>query len=35
MRILSGRKAEAFVRALEQRGATDLARVEKLLQEKH
>jgi histidinol dehydrogenase len=29
MRILSGRKAEAFVRALEQRGATDLARVEK------
>ena len=29
MRALSGRKAEAFVRALEQRGATDLARVEK------
>ncbi|HET8891180.1 MAG TPA: histidinol dehydrogenase [Candidatus Angelobacter sp.] len=29
MRILSGRKAETFVRALEQRGATDLARVEK------
>jgi histidinol dehydrogenase len=29
MRTLSGRKAEAFVRALEQRGATDLARVEK------
>ncbi|HEV8183369.1 MAG TPA: histidinol dehydrogenase, partial [Candidatus Angelobacter sp.] len=29
MRILTGRKAEAFVRALEQRGATDLARVEK------
>jgi len=29
MRILSGRKAEAFVRALEQRGATHLARVEK------
>jgi histidinol dehydrogenase len=29
MRTLQGRKAEAFVRALEQRGATDLARVEK------
>jgi histidinol dehydrogenase len=29
MRTLSGRKAEAFVRTLEQRGATDLARVEK------
>ncbi|HEY2113679.1 MAG TPA: histidinol dehydrogenase, partial [Candidatus Angelobacter sp.] len=29
MRTLSGRKAEAFVRALEQRGATGLARVEK------
>src|SRR5579864_4967770 len=29
MRTLSGRKAETFVRALEQRGATDLARVEK------
>lgn len=29
MRTLSGRKAEMFVRALEQRGATDLARVEK------
>ena len=29
MRALSGRKAETFVRALEQRGATDLARVEK------
>ncbi|HWF02599.1 MAG TPA: histidinol dehydrogenase [Candidatus Angelobacter sp.] len=29
MRTLSGRKAEIFVRALEQRGATDLARVEK------
>ena len=29
MRTLSGRKAEVFVRALEQRGATDLARVEK------
>jgi len=29
MRMLRGRKAEAFVRALEQRGATDLARVEK------
>ena len=29
MRALSGRKAEAFVRALEQRGATDLARVER------
>src|SRR5215831_15385706 len=29
MRTFSGRKAEAFVRALEQRGATDLARVEK------
>lgn len=29
MRTLSGRKAEAFVRALEQRGATDLARVER------
>jgi histidinol dehydrogenase len=29
MRTLSGRKGEAFVRALEQRGATDLARVEK------
>ena len=29
MRVLKGRKAEAYVRALEQRGATDLARVEK------
>ena len=29
MRTLRGRKAEAFVRKLEQRGATDLARVEK------
>jgi histidinol dehydrogenase len=29
MRTLRGRKAETFVRALEQRGATDLARVEK------
>lgn len=29
MRTLRGRKAEAFVRALEQRGASDLARVEK------
>jgi histidinol dehydrogenase len=29
MRTFSGRKADAFVRALEQRGATDLARVEK------
>jgi histidinol dehydrogenase len=29
MRAFSGRKAETFVRALEQRGATDLARVEK------
>jgi histidinol dehydrogenase len=29
MRTLCGRKAEAFVRTLEQRGATDLARVEK------
>jgi histidinol dehydrogenase len=29
MRTLRGRKAEAFVRALEQRGATGLARVEK------
>jgi histidinol dehydrogenase len=29
MRTLSGRKAETFVQALEQRGATDLARVEK------
>ncbi|HEY1938785.1 MAG TPA: histidinol dehydrogenase [Candidatus Angelobacter sp.] len=29
MRVLKGRKAEAFVRALEDRGATDLARVEK------
>ena len=29
MRTLRGRKAESFVRALEQRGATDLARVEK------
>lgn len=29
MRMLRGRKAEAFVRTLEQRGATDLARVEK------
>ena len=29
MRTLRGRKAEAFVRTLEQRGATDLARVEK------
>src|SRR5689334_3461534 len=29
MRVLRGRRAEAAVRALEQRGATDLARVEK------
>ena len=29
MRILSGRPAENFVRKLERRGATDLARVEK------
>jgi histidinol dehydrogenase len=29
MRMLRGRKAEAFVRTLEQRGAADLARVEK------
>jgi histidinol dehydrogenase len=29
MRVLSGGKAEAFVRSLEQRGATGLARVEK------
>jgi histidinol dehydrogenase len=29
MRLLRGRKAEAFVRLLEQRGAADLARVEK------
>ena len=29
MRTLRGRKAEAFVRALEQRGSADLARVEK------
>jgi histidinol dehydrogenase len=29
MRTLRGRKAESYVRALEQRGATDLARVEK------
>ncbi|HEY2391723.1 MAG TPA: histidinol dehydrogenase [Candidatus Angelobacter sp.] len=29
MRTLQGRKAETYVRALEQRGATDLARVEK------
>ena len=29
MRILRGRKTEAFIRTLEQRGATDLARVEK------
>jgi histidinol dehydrogenase len=29
MRLLSGRRAEAFVRSLEQRGATGLARVEK------
>jgi histidinol dehydrogenase len=29
MRTLCGRKAEAFVRTLEQRGASDLARVEK------
>jgi histidinol dehydrogenase len=29
MRTLRGRKADAFVRALEQRGAADLARVEK------
>jgi histidinol dehydrogenase len=32
MRTLTGRKAEALVRALEQRGATDLARVEKQVQ---
>jgi histidinol dehydrogenase len=31
MRTLRGRKAEAFVRALEQRGAADLARVEKMV----
>src|SRR5436305_8828101 len=29
LRIISGRRAEAFVRKLEQRGATDLAPVEK------
>jgi hypothetical protein len=29
MRTLRGRKAEAFVRTLEQRGAVDLARVKK------
>ncbi len=29
MRTLRGRKAEAFVRTLEQRGAADLARVER------
>jgi histidinol dehydrogenase len=29
MRILSGRRAEAYVKKLEQRGATDLARVER------
>ncbi len=29
MRLLSGRRAETFVRKLEQRGATDLGRVEK------
>src|SRR5256885_11748382 len=29
LRIISGRRAEAFVRKLEQRGTTDLARVEK------
>ena len=29
IKTLSGRKADAYVRALEQRGATDLARVEK------
>src|SRR5947209_8319971 len=29
MRILDGKRAEAFVRKMEQRGATDLARVEK------
>jgi histidinol dehydrogenase len=29
MRTLRGRKAEAFIGTLEQRGATDLARVEK------
>ena len=29
MRVLRGRAAEARVRALEQRGATDLAKVEK------
>src|ERR1700749_966175 len=29
IKTLSGRKAEAYVRALEQRGATDLARVER------
>ena len=29
MRTLRGRKAEAFVHTLEQRGATSLARVEK------
>jgi histidinol dehydrogenase len=31
MRTLRGRKADAFVRTLEQRGAADLARVEKLV----
>ena len=29
MRLLTGRRAETFVRKLEQRGATDLGRVEK------
>ncbi len=29
MRLLTGRRAEMFVRKLEQRGATDLGRVEK------
>ena len=29
MRTLRGRKAEAFIRMLEQRGATDLARAER------
>ena len=31
MRTLRGRKAEAFIRTLEQRGATDLARMEKIV----
>ena len=32
MRILSGKKAELLVRKLEQRGETDLARVERSVQ---